>query len=115
MRDIESDLGTEGVGNIKKFMVRQAEMSVRELTDVVVNPNMEEDNRLQSAMRYAALYYLGALSESAFAKSVAEDGRLAPIAQVLAQHRVPEVLSEPDAAVPKVKGREPLDATPSLG
>lgn len=114
-RDIESDLGTDGVGNIKKFMVRQADMSVRELTDVVVNPNMDEDSRLQSAMRYAALYYLGALSESAFAKSVAEDGRLAPIAQVLAQHRVPEVLSEPDAAVTKMKGREPLDATPSLG
>lgn len=113
-RHIESDLSLDGIGNIKKWMVGQAKLSVRELTDVVVNPNRDENSNLQAAMRYAALYYLGALSESAFAKSVAEDDRLAPIAKILAQHRVAEVLSEPDAEVTQVKGREPLDATPSL-
>lgn len=112
---IESDLGLEGIGNIKKWMVGQADLSVRELTDVVVNPNRDKDSNLQTAMRYAALYYLGALSESVFAKSVAQDARLAPIAKVLNQHRAPEVTSEPNAAVTQVKGRKPLDSTPNLG
>lgn len=114
-RHIESDLSLEGIGNIKKWMVGQAKLSVRELTDVVVNPNRDEDSNLQTAMRYAALYYLGVLSESAFAKSVAEDARLAPVAEVLRRHRAPEVLNEADADVLKAKKRESLDNSPTLG
>lgn len=81
-------------GSPKNWLVRNAGLSVSELTDIVVNPNRDTSSDLQSSVRYGALYYLGALSEAAFAKSVKEDRRLAEIAYELKPHRAPETQPE---------------------
>lgn len=112
---IESDASLEGIGNVKKWMVEQSKLSVGELTDVVVNPNRDMKSDLQAAMRYSAMYHLGALSESAFAKSVAEDARLAPVADVLKIHRAPEALDKLSIEVPQVTKRGHRDACPDFG
>lgn len=112
---IESDASLEGIGNVKKWMVEQTKLSVGELTDVVVNPNRDMKSDLQAAMRYSAMYHLGALSESAFAKSVAEDARLAPVAEVLKSHRAPEAVVEGGIEVPQVTKRGYENTSPNLG